>query len=84
MYLNIIKTVAGIAASAGTSTVISNAIKATTPANINTLNKVGVVCGTVALSALASAAAESHMKSSFDNLVKKPMSTEDETDLTEL
>lgn len=46
----IVKGIVGLVASAGAGTVVGNAIKATTPARLTTINKVLVGAGGVALS----------------------------------
>lgn len=67
--LNVVKGVAGFAASLGASAVIGNAIKATTPETLSTINKVGVVIGGVVVSGMVGTAASNFVRSEIDEAV---------------
>lgn len=72
--LNVVKTTAGIVVSIGVGAIIGHAIKATTPADLKTINKIVVSIGTVALvgylSMKASDYAENTIQEVADNFTQ--------------
>ena len=60
--LPIVKIIAGSLTSFGAGTVVGNAIKATTPANLTRINKIVVGVGSIALSAIAGNAASKYVE----------------------
>lgn len=67
--LGIFKTVTTLLVSTGAGAIVGNAVKATTPAEINTLNKVTIAAGSFALSGLVGAAASKYTAKQIDDTV---------------
>lgn len=74
-WLSISKELLKFVASTGAATVVTHAIKSTTPANIGTINKVLVGAGTFALSSMVAskvaAYVDEEVNKTFDQIVKK-------------
>lgn len=66
----IVKSLVGLATSAGASYVVCNAVKATTPANLGLLGKAGIWLGMAGLSGIAANAAQKQIESEIDELTK--------------
>lgn len=77
--LNIVKSVTGLIASAGAGTVVSNAIKATTPAELTKLNKVMIGVGSFAITGIVGAAASGYVEAMIDDMTDKLKPEQDET-----
>lgn len=69
-WLTIGKTILGGVASIGINNIVGNIVRATTPANLNTLNKVSIQVGTFVLSSVVSAQAIRHMNSEIDGFIE--------------
>lgn len=67
--LTIFKAVVELAVSAGTGTVVGNAVKATTPENLSKIGKVLVAIGSFGLAGLASEAAVASVNRQIDKVV---------------
>lgn len=67
--INIVKSVAAAAVSFGVGTVIKNAVSATTPDNLKTIHKVGVVIGGLAVSYAVSDLASKYTEGTIDKVV---------------
>lgn len=67
--LGIFKTVTTLLVSTGAGAIVGNAIKATTPAEITTLNKVTIAAGSFALSGLVGGAASKYTSKQIDDTV---------------
>ena len=77
--ITIVKSVTGLIASAGAGAVVSNAIKATTPGDINKFNKVMIGVGSFAITGLVGAAAAKHVEGMIDEVTDKINPEKDET-----
>jgi len=64
--LTITKAITGIAVSTGVSTVVRNAIAATTPVDLNRYNRIAVGLGSVAVSGLLSTMAVKRAEDAID------------------
>lgn len=62
------KTVTDVVLSAGVGTVLTNAIKATTPATLSPYQKALVFVGSFAVSSMVSGAASTYAKTQFDSI----------------
>lgn len=77
--ITIVKSVTGLIASAGAGAVVSNAIKATTPADVTKFNKVMIGVGSFAITGLVGAAAAKHVEGMIDEVTSKINPEQDET-----
>jgi chaperone required for assembly of F1-ATPase len=68
-WLSIGKGALGFVASIGVGNIVSNIVKSTTPANLNTFNKVTIGVGSFVLSSLVAKQVVDHMNSEIDGLV---------------
>lgn len=60
--IGLITTVAGLVAASGAGAVVGNAVKASTPANLKTINKVLIGVGGFVLSSMVADQASKHVK----------------------
>lgn len=65
---NLVKAVGGIIAGFGTSCVVTNAIKFTTPLNLSPMTKVGVLIGSTVLSGIFSNMAGKYVDETVDQV----------------
>lgn len=65
-YLNVFKSVSDIVVSLSVGTVVGNAVKATTPATQNLVQKTGVTLGGMVLSALVGSVASKYVNEQID------------------
>ncbi len=70
MNITIVKSVVGLVASIGVGTVVGNAVKATTPANISKFGKIATVVGSVVLTGMVGIAAEKYTDGQIDKAVE--------------
>lgn len=67
--LPVVKSIVGLATSLGAGAVVGNAIKATTPANLNRVQKVFVGIGAVTLSTVAGEIASNYIEAQIQEVV---------------
>lgn len=86
MIIGILKTGVGLAASLGVGSIVTNAIKATTPATINGVNKLMVKVGCVVVGSMIGDAVINHTNATVDgfvNIFRKENDEETEEDIEE-
>lgn len=72
------KAVSNIIVSMGTGAVVTNAIKATTPADIKTYQKVSIAVGGLVLSSMVGEMATQYTSSKFDETVESAKQAKEE------
>lgn len=77
--ISIVKTVTQIAVSIGTSAVVTNAIKATTPATLSRGSKIAVAIGSVAVSSMIGDKVGKYVVEQIDDLRNQFKKTQIET-----
>lgn len=70
MYKDILKSAVTLIASAGIGAVVTNAVKATTPDDLKTMNKIFVMVGTVAAAHAISDVAAKYTSDQIDEVAK--------------
>lgn len=70
-WLSITKAALGLVASIGVGNIVGNAVKATTPANLNTINKITIQVGTFVLSGMVADQATKYLNEQIDSLIQK-------------
>lgn len=75
--LDIFKSAVTFAASVGVGAVVTNAVKATTPADLKTLNRIAVVVGSTAVSYVASEGASKFFGNYVDELTEMIQNVKD-------
>jgi cell division protein FtsX len=75
--LSIAKTAAGIVTSLGAGAVVSNAIKASIPANSKTIQKISIGIGGFVLSSMVSEMATKYVNENIDSAVKQFQTAKD-------
>lgn len=68
--LNILKSATGMIVSAGAGTIVGNAIKASTPADVKTVNKVLIAVGGFALTGMVGEMASKYATDSIDEVAE--------------
>lgn len=68
-WLNVGKTLFGGIVSIGVGNIVGNIVKATTPANLNTFNKLSIQVGTFVLSGMVAAQAVTYVNNEVDSIV---------------
>lgn len=69
--IELVKATGEIIVSLGVSAIVSNAIKATTPENINSIRKICIIAGGVVLSAIASDIAVSYTEKKMNDAIRQ-------------
>lgn len=64
----VLRTASSLIVSMGAGAVVTNAVKSTTPGDLNTFKKVTVLAGTMVLSSIVSEAAVKHANEKIDNV----------------
>lgn len=68
--MDIIKSAVTLIASVGVGAVVTNAVKATTPDNLNTINKISVLVGTAVAAHAISDVASKYTSEQIDEMAK--------------
>jgi uncharacterized membrane protein YeiH len=69
-WLSITKATLGLVTSMGVGTIVSNAIKATTPTNVNAINRVTIQVGSFILSAFVAHQTVKYMDEEIDSMLR--------------
>lgn len=69
-WLSITKSALGLVTSIGVGNIVGNAVKATTPPNLNTFNKITIQVGTFVLSGMVADQANKYLNEQIDSLIQ--------------
>lgn len=67
-WLGVTKSLLGMITSIGVGNIVGNVVKATTPANLNTFNKITIQVGTFVISGLVATHAVNYVNSEIDSI----------------
>jgi hypothetical protein len=70
-WLGIAKGIIGTVVTVGVGNIVGNAVAATTPAGINTLNKISIQVGTFVLSGLVATQAVNYVNAEIDSAISQ-------------
>lgn len=77
-YLKLFKGAADLVVSIGAGAVVTNMVKATTPDDVQRMNKIAIKVGTVVISSMVGSAASSYASKSIDDAVETIKKTQEE------